>query len=87
MTCYLIWCNVLIHVYVCLSMSVRIRCASPIDHDLFPSFEESTVKRWQPSHLVFEFCKVEDPEHLFGEGKCPLTHYVSFIYNSLSHIT
>jgi hypothetical protein len=26
----------------------------------------------------FEFYKVEDPEHLFGEGKCPLTHYIPF---------
>jgi hypothetical protein len=24
---------------------------------------------------------------LFGEGKCPLTHYVLFTYNSLSRIT
>jgi hypothetical protein len=36
---------------------------------------------------IFEFYKVEDPEHLFGEGKCPLTYYVSFTYNSLSRIT
>ena len=35
----------------------------------------------------FEFYKVEDPEHLFGEGKCPLTYYVPFTYNSLSCIT
>jgi hypothetical protein len=27
---------------------------------------------------LFEFYKVEDSEHLFGEGKCPLTHYVPF---------
>jgi hypothetical protein len=26
----------------------------------------------------FEFYKVEDPEHLFGEGKYPLTYYVPF---------
>jgi hypothetical protein len=25
-----------------------------------------------------EFYGIEDPEHLFGEGKCPLTHYVLF---------
>jgi hypothetical protein len=49
MPCYLVWCNVLMHVYVCLSVSVRIRCASPIDHDFFPSFEESTIKLWRPS--------------------------------------
>jgi hypothetical protein len=27
---------------------------------------------------LFEVYKVEDPEHLFGEGKCPLTYYVPF---------
>jgi hypothetical protein len=33
-------------------------------------------------------CVVEDlPEQQPGEGKCPLTHYVPFIFNSLSHIT
>jgi hypothetical protein len=35
----------------------------------------------------FEFYKVEDPKHLFGEGKCPLTRYVPFIYKSPSRIT
>jgi hypothetical protein len=47
-----VWCNVLMHVYVCLSMSVRIRCALRLDRDSFPSFEESMVKRWRPSDLV-----------------------------------
>jgi hypothetical protein len=33
-------------------------------------------------------CVVEDlPEQQPGEGKCPLTHYVLFIFNSLYHIT
>jgi hypothetical protein len=27
------------------------------------------------------------PEQQPGEGKCPLTHYVPFIYNSLSRVT
>jgi hypothetical protein len=27
---------------------------------------------------ILEFYKVEDPEHLFGEGKCSLTHYIIF---------
>jgi hypothetical protein len=27
------------------------------------------------------------PEQQLGEGKCPLTHYVLFTYNSLSSIT
>jgi hypothetical protein len=49
-----VWCNVLMYVYGCLSMSVRIGCASRIDRDSFPSFEESTVKRWRPSDLVLQ---------------------------------
>jgi hypothetical protein len=33
-------------------------------------------------------CVVGDlPEQQPGEGKCPLTHYVPFIFNSLSRIT
>jgi hypothetical protein len=27
---------------------------------------------------LLEFYEIEYPEHLFGEGKCPLTHYVPF---------
>jgi hypothetical protein len=86
----IVWCNVLMPVYVCLSMSVRIRCASRIDCNLFPSFEESTIKIWWtigPEIKLFESYEIEDPEHLFGEGKCPLTYYVPFTYNSLSRIT
>jgi hypothetical protein len=33
-------------------------------------------------------CVAEDLfEQQPGEGKCPLTHYVPFTFNSLSHIT
>jgi hypothetical protein len=33
-------------------------------------------------------CVVEDlPKQQPGEGKCPLTHYVPLIFNSLSRIT
>jgi hypothetical protein len=45
---------------------------------MFPSFEESTVKLRQQVNKLPEFYKVEDSEHLFGEGKCPLTYYVIF---------
>ena len=39
-------------------------------------------------HSVVPECVAEDiPEQQPGEGKCPLTHYVTFIYNSLSRIT
>jgi hypothetical protein len=57
------------HIYVSLLVLVRLRFALWLDCDLFPRFEESTVKLYE----------IEDPEHLFGEGKCPLTYYVSFI--------
>jgi hypothetical protein len=59
-------------------MPVCIYCASRIDYDLFPSFEGSKIKRCDQVIWLFEFYKVEDPEHLFGEDKCPLTHYVPF---------
>jgi hypothetical protein len=37
---------------------------------------------------VIPECVAEDlPEQQPGEGKCPLTHYVPFVFNSLSHIT
>jgi hypothetical protein len=47
-TFYLVWCNVLmrVYIYVCLFVPVCIRYASRIDRDSFPSFEGSTVKRW-----------------------------------------
>jgi hypothetical protein len=46
------WCNVLMHIYVCLFVPVRLHFALRLDRDLFPSFEELTVKRWRPSDLV-----------------------------------
>jgi hypothetical protein len=75
------------HVYGCLFMPVRIGCASRIDRDSFLSFEESTSSVGDQVIWFFEFYEIEDPEHLFGEGKCPLTHYVLSIYNSLSCTT
>jgi hypothetical protein len=58
---------------------VRIRCVSRVDHDFFLGFrgidgQASTTKVIK----LFEFYETKDPEHLFGEGKCPLTYYVSF---------
>jgi hypothetical protein len=46
------WCNVFMHIYVCLFVPICIRCASRIDCDLFPSFEGSQIKRWRPSDLA-----------------------------------
>jgi hypothetical protein len=57
---------------------VGIRCVTRIDCDLFLSFEESMIKHGDKVIELFEFYEIEDPEHLFGEGKCPLTHYVPF---------
>jgi hypothetical protein len=31
-----------------------------------------------PEIKLFMFYKVEDPEYMFGEGKCHLTYYVLF---------
>jgi hypothetical protein len=57
---------------------VRLLFASRIDCDLFLKFEESMIKHGDQVIELFEFYEIEDPEHLFGEGKCPLTHYVPF---------
>jgi hypothetical protein len=57
---------------------VRLRFALQLDRDLFLSFEESTIKHGDQVIKLFEFYEIEDPEHLFGEGKCPLTYYVPF---------
>jgi hypothetical protein len=59
-------------------VSVRLRFALRLDRDSFQSFEESTIKHGDQVIELFEFYEAEDPEHLFGEGKCPLTHYVPF---------
>jgi hypothetical protein len=44
----LVWCNVLMHIYVCLLVPVRLRFALRLHCDPFPSFEESTVKLRRP---------------------------------------
>jgi hypothetical protein len=41
-----IWCNVLMHVYVCLLVPVCVHCMPRIDRDLFSGFEKSTIKLW-----------------------------------------
>jgi hypothetical protein len=66
--------------FLCIYMwlFICIHCASRIDCDPCPSFEESKIRRCDQVIKFFEFYKLEDPEHLFGEGKCPLTYYVPF---------
>jgi hypothetical protein len=63
------------HIYVCLFVfavrreyiAIRFRAS----RDQRSSVGDQVIR-------FFEFYKVEYPEHLFGEGKCPLTHYVLF---------
>jgi hypothetical protein len=43
-----VWCNVLMHIYVCLLVSVRLRSALQLECDPSPSFEGSKIKRWRP---------------------------------------
>jgi hypothetical protein len=74
-------------VFVCLFVSVCIRCALRIDRDSFLSFEELKIKLRRPRDQTLPVHEAEDPEHLFSEGKCPLTHYVPFSFTSLSRIT
>jgi hypothetical protein len=65
---------------------VRLRFALRVVCDPFPSFEGS--KSWRPSDLALRVLQNEDPEHLFGEGKCPLTHLCpTHSYNSLPAFT
>jgi hypothetical protein len=60
------------HIYVCLLVLVRLRFASRIDRRFRASRDRRSSVGDQVT-WIFEFYKVEDPEHLFGEGKCPLT--------------
>ena len=65
-------------------MPVCIRCASWIDCDMFPSFEGWKSSFGNQVIWLFKFYKVEDPEHLFGGGKCPLTYLCPI--NTLIHL-
>jgi hypothetical protein len=75
------------HICVCLFVLVCIRCALRIDRESFLSFEELKIKLRRPRDQTLPVHEAEDPEHLFSEGKCPLTHYVPFSFTSLSRIT
>jgi hypothetical protein len=65
------------YMFVCLCLFVF---ASPYDY-IAIRFRASRNRRSSFDDQVirfFEFYKVEDPEHLIGEGKCPLTYYDPF---------
>jgi hypothetical protein len=61
------------YIFVCSCLFV-LGCMSRIERDMFLSFSELTISFGERDIKLFEFYKVEDPEHLFGEGKCPLTN-------------
>jgi hypothetical protein len=58
---YLVWCNVLMHIYVSLLVLVRLRFALRLDRDLFTRFEESTVKLRRPSDSVLRVLQDRRP--------------------------
>jgi hypothetical protein len=60
-TLYLVWCNVIIHIYVCLLVLVRLRFALRLDRELFLRLEESTIKRWRPSDQVLRVLRDRRP--------------------------
>jgi hypothetical protein len=74
-TFYLVWCNILIYICVCLCLFVF---ASRCDY-ITICFRASRNRRSSVGDQVIwflELYEIEDHEHLFGEGKCPLTYYV-----------
>jgi hypothetical protein len=69
--------HIYIYMFVCLCLFVF---ASRYDY-ITICFHASRNRRSRVGDQViwfFEFYEIEDPEHLVGEGKCPLTHYVPF---------
>jgi hypothetical protein len=90
-TFYLVWCNVLMHIYIyiCLFVCAYLYLLCVANRSRFVSElrgidgQALATKGFSSSSST----KFEDTEHLFGEGKCPLTHYVSFTFNSASRIT
>jgi hypothetical protein len=75
------------HIYVCFCACLYSLCVA---NRLRFVFELQRIEDQAPvtkRSKLSEFYEIEDPEYLFGGGKCPLTHYVLFTYNSLSRIT
>jgi hypothetical protein len=66
---------------------VRLRFALRLGRDRFRASRNRQSSFGDQEIELYEFDEIEDPEHLFGEGKCPLTHYVLSTYNSQSRIT
>jgi hypothetical protein len=61
------------HIYVCLLVPLCLHFVLQLER----RFQASVNRRSSFDDQVirlFEFYKIEDPEHLFGKGKCPLTY-------------
>jgi hypothetical protein len=65
------------HIYVCLLVPLCLRFALRLERR-FRALVNRRSSVGDQMIRLFEFYEIEDPEHLFGEGKCPLTHYVLF---------
>jgi hypothetical protein len=59
-------------------MPVRLCFALRLDRDSFGALGNRWSSFGDQVIELFEFYEIKDPKHLFGEGKCPLTHYVPF---------
>jgi hypothetical protein len=67
-----------LYIYDCLLVLVRLRLALRLAAIHFRASRNRQSSFGDQEVELFEFYKAEDPEHLFGEGKCPLTYYVPF---------
>jgi hypothetical protein len=63
--------DIMFYAYICLSACVCLYSLHVANRmrSVFElrGIDDQVVK-------LFEFYEIEDPEHLFGEGKCPLTY-------------
>jgi hypothetical protein len=64
------------YIYVCLIVPLCLRFALRLDCDPFRASRNRRLSSGDQEIKLSEFYEAEDSEHLFGEGKCPLTHYV-----------
>ena len=70
-------------IYMCLLMHVHVGRASRIEVIRYRASVNQQSSFGDPEIKLFKFYKVEDPEHLFGEGKCPLS-YLCHIHMKLT---
>jgi hypothetical protein len=61
------------HIYVCLLVPLCLRFAWRLEHHFRASVNRPSSFKDQVIKLL-EFYEIKDLEHLFGEGKHPLTY-------------